>query len=802
MINDLVDNIKLDLNRGRIDVVKYVRIGDTRVHTLHFTLLESGKVYQLDGLLLAEVMIRKPDGNECDQTAIRKGNEIHYTLRTQDYNVLGEARCWLKLTFEDGGEITSPEFSIMVCEDGIPRVREESTNEYTALTQMLAQATQYAEAAAGSAAEAAASVGAITGDVEQAHAYAQAAAESAEEASGYQESVHQEASAAAGSAMEAQTYAGYASSHASEAAGYANTASTYASNAESYASNAQDNATAAAGSATQAEASATNASNSASSASDYATAAGNSATNASTSASAAGTSASNAASSATAASGSATAAAGSATSAEAESLEAEGWAKGTQNGIPVESTSPYYQNNSKYFADQASHASGHTVLDPSGNEMPGRPNIQFTGGVTVSDDQTNNKTVVNVNAASMTVLVYDTSTWAEAIAAVAGGEFVVCAVTPSGSSEARLAYLKRVDNQSAPTTIDFIYYNTVDNKDPGESDETIIYRITNENGGTWSTVTDDVARGVVVLTYGSSTWDDFITAYNNNAIIYCRAGYSSNPAAGNLNRRAFLAYVDREGYLTEAEFQYYRSVSSHTADQQGDQIFIYKLYKTGGWTVTVREASTKIVAGASMSSSYNNGVLTLQGRDIQKPSGTAMTKRRIVQFADNHLSDDSTNGKTVVETLKPVTSADFETETEDGFYFITDEDEQPLTADDIPYDSTHSVGDMLDMEVLNGISVVSNNATVMNSECYRIGKLFICKYLLEYNQGGEAVTIQLPVSLVHGQNLGMAINYSGWTYSTQLMCGQAVANDTTRVVITCHNTNLKYINGQIIARIA
>lgn len=190
------------------------------------------------------------------------------------------------------------------------------------------------------------------------------------------------------------------------------------------------------------------------------------------------------------------------------------------------------------------------------------------------------------------------------------------------------------------------------------------------------------------------------------------------------------------------------------------------------------------------------------GHVIENPSGTDSTQRNNLQFADAHISDDSANSRTVVQALKPVTSAAFETETEDGFYFITDEDEQPLSADDIPYDSTHSVGDMLDIEVLNGISIVGNNASVMSSECYRIGKLFICKYLLNYTKDGEAVTIQLPVSLVGGQNLGMAVNYSGWTYSTQLMCGQNVASDTTRVIIGCHSTNLTYINGQIIARIA
>ena len=49
----------------------------------------------------------------------------------------------------------------------------------------------------------------------------------------------------------------------------------------------------------------------------------------------------------------ATAAAGSATAASASALKAEGYANGKQNGTPVGSGSPYYQNNAEYFSEQA-----------------------------------------------------------------------------------------------------------------------------------------------------------------------------------------------------------------------------------------------------------------------------------------------------------------------------------------------------------------------------------------------------------------------------------------------------------------
>ena len=117
---------------------------------------------------------------------------------------------------------------------------------------------------------------------------------------------------------------------------------------------------------------------------------------------------------------------------------------------------------------------------------------------------------------------------------------------------------------------------------------------------------------MVILKYGSSTWNDFIEAYTNNVIVYCRASSSSNPASGNQLRMAFMAYVNDETNPTEVEFQYYRSVSSHSATQMGDQVFVYKLNKNSGWSVTTREASLKqIVAGTGISVSYSSNKATI-----------------------------------------------------------------------------------------------------------------------------------------------------------------------------------------------
>ena len=129
--------------------------------------------------------------------------------------------------------------------------------------------------------------------------------------------------------------------------------------------------------------------------------------------------------------------------------------------------------------------------------------------------------------------------------------------------------------------------------------------------GTITVGTATGGGGLTLLKYGSSTWAEFLAAYNSNSIVYCRASSNANPATGSQTRLAFMAYVNNETNPTSVEFQYYRSVSSHSDAQQGDQVYVYKLDKTAGWTVTVRECYTKIVAGTGLTSTWSNGVLTI-----------------------------------------------------------------------------------------------------------------------------------------------------------------------------------------------
>lgn len=129
--------------------------------------------------------------------------------------------------------------------------------------------------------------------------------------------------------------------------------------------------------------------------------------------------------------------------------------------------------------------------------------------------------------------------------------------------------------------------------------------------------------GMYIASYGSSTYADVLAAYQANKIIYCRASSNTNPGTGSQNRMAFLAYVNDATTPTEFEFQYYRSVSTHSFTQQGDQVFVYKINSGGTWSVTTREAYTKIAVGTGLSSNYSSGTLTITNSSALPAVSTA-----------------------------------------------------------------------------------------------------------------------------------------------------------------------------------
>lgn len=162
MRNNVINNIRLDLNKEIQRVSVSVRKNDTTSRRLDITLVDHGQVIDLSNASIAIFMGKKPNQNELYNDCVINGNEIQYTLTTQTINVVGEVKCNVQVSFKDGSLITSPEFIITVYDPVMMDSYIESMNEYNAISQFVTRAEQSAEEAEGYALQAEASAGIAT----------------------------------------------------------------------------------------------------------------------------------------------------------------------------------------------------------------------------------------------------------------------------------------------------------------------------------------------------------------------------------------------------------------------------------------------------------------------------------------------------------------------------------------------------------------------------------------------------------------------------------------------------------------
>lgn len=107
------------------------------------------------------------------------------------------------------------------------------------------------------------------------------------------------------------------------------------------------------------------------------------------------------------------------------------------------------------------------------------------------------------------------------------------------------------------------------------------------------------STGLFQAEYGTTTYAAIVQAINDKKIVYCRLNSGAS-------RMAFLAYIGS----SNVEFQYYRSLSSHSASNMTDEVYVYTV-SSSGWTTTTRKTGVKVVAGTHMTQSYSSDTLTL-----------------------------------------------------------------------------------------------------------------------------------------------------------------------------------------------
>lgn len=133
----------LDIHKTGSQVMLQAKKNDTG-RMLLVTLMENGKPYDITSDCYAVFRARKSDNtvlyNDCSITTC---NEISYTITQQTLSATGMLDCEITLYGDDGKQITSPNFSIIVDDTVQSDDEVESTNEYTALTKAM---SDYADA--------------------------------------------------------------------------------------------------------------------------------------------------------------------------------------------------------------------------------------------------------------------------------------------------------------------------------------------------------------------------------------------------------------------------------------------------------------------------------------------------------------------------------------------------------------------------------------------------------------------------------------------------------------------------------
>ncbi len=114
-------------------------------------------------------------------------------------------------------------------------------------------------------------------------------------------------------------------------------------------------------------------------------------------------------------------------------------------------------------------------------------------------------------------------------------------------------------------------------------------------------------------------------------------------------------------------------------------------------TLTIQKNGTTVQTfTANQSGNATANLQVVDAHVIENPTGTDMTQRANMQFADAHLTDDSGNDRTKVENVKAVDSTGWSNATEDGLYDVDDGGNYvPITGAEIEYANGQSINDAI-----------------------------------------------------------------------------------------------------------
>lgn len=187
--------INLDVQQGGVQqTLMGFRVGDALSRTVSIHLVERGAAYQVPTGCVVTLYAQKPDGTVSYSLCSVEDGAVEHTFTSGELAAAGEVLCEVRIT--TGGEtpvvLSSPQFSVIVEDVLQDDDAIASTNEYSALTQAIAEmediceaaetATQSANTAAGAAQTAAQNANTAAGEAQTATQNANTAAEAAQTA--------------------------------------------------------------------------------------------------------------------------------------------------------------------------------------------------------------------------------------------------------------------------------------------------------------------------------------------------------------------------------------------------------------------------------------------------------------------------------------------------------------------------------------------------------------------------------------------------------------------------------------------
>lgn len=140
-MKDSAYKISLDINEHGSQVVLKAKKTDTG-RKIYISLRAGGTPYTIEEDCYAVFTATKPDGSILYNACTIENNEIVYEFTEQTCAAIGRNRCEIKLYGLDEKLITSPRFALLVEGTVYPDEVVESSDEFSALTQMVSDALE------------------------------------------------------------------------------------------------------------------------------------------------------------------------------------------------------------------------------------------------------------------------------------------------------------------------------------------------------------------------------------------------------------------------------------------------------------------------------------------------------------------------------------------------------------------------------------------------------------------------------------------------------------------------------------